>query len=154
MPGLCEVDLGTRKVRSVGFGKAPADVAFDPAGATALVADFADGALWRVGEAADRVPLPGGARPAAVAVDPERGAAWTAAFLEDRLLVVRVRLRDLAVETVFEGPYAYGGAVGENPWILSTNARVPLARVLLDGKAGRGAAVDYPGGRVIAFPLR
>ncbi|MBI2922737.1 MAG: hypothetical protein HYY18_16920 [Planctomycetes bacterium] len=121
----------------------------------ALVADLADRALYRIlADTPERIALPFDAAPDAVAVDPARGAAWAAAHMPDRLLVFRIRLKDLAVEKIFDGPHPYGAEASKKTWTRCTNTWVPFSRFVIDGKAGKGALVDYLGGRVVLFNLK
>lgn len=153
--GVWIVDLATKKVDTVPLGKAPVDVAFDPASGAAVVADLADLAVFRVdGAKATRAAIPDGAAPDAVAVDPAHGIAFVAARTADRLLLYRVTIKDLAFEKILDAACPYGAEVTSKAWVRSTNSWIPRSRFALDAKLAKGALVDYPGGRVFLFNLR
>ncbi|MEK7468511.1 MAG: hypothetical protein AAB074_13960 [Planctomycetota bacterium] len=153
--GACSVDLTTFAATKIPFGKNPCDVAFDPATGAAVFADLADRAVYRVlGEKSERVALPGDFAPDAIAVDSAHGAAWVAARTPDRLALFRINLKDLAVEKVLESAHPYGADAGKTWYLKCTNTWVSMSRFTLDPKTGKGALVDYTGGRVVLFGLK
>lgn len=153
--GACAIDAANLAVKKIPFGKNPCDVAFDLVTGAALVADLADRALYRIlADTPERIALPGDAAPDAVAVDSARGAAYAACHMPDRLLVFRIRLKDLAVEKIFDGPHPYGAEASKKTWTRCTNTWVPFSRFVFDAKAGKGALVDYLGGRVVLLNLK
>ena len=144
----CVLTVGLEKfdVARVDIGKSPVDVAMD--GATAVVADIADRALWRMAEKPERIALD--APPDAVAS--HGGVVYVAARTPERLWLLRVK--GGAVEKLFEGAHPYGSEAGVKTFTRCTNTWVPFSRFAFDVKAGRGALVDYLGGRVLLFPLK
>jgi len=150
--GVWALDLATLDVARTPLGRAPADIAFDDASGDVLVADLEDRAAHRLrGDKTERVAMPGDAAPDAIAVDGARGFAFAACRTSDRMLLARIRLRDLAVETVWEGRHPYGAEAGRKTWTKCTNTWVHFSRLVLDPESAQGALVDYLGGRVIFF---
>ncbi|KAF0244837.1 MAG: hypothetical protein FD180_2139 [Planctomycetota bacterium] len=153
--GACSVDLTTFAATKIPFGKGACDVAFDPATGAAMFADLADHAVYRVmGEKHERVALPDDFAPDAITVDSPHGAAYVAARTPDRLALFRISLKDLAIEKVFEGAHPYGADAGKTWYVKCTNTWVSMSRFALDTKSGKGALVDYTGGRIILFALK